>query len=398
VGWWRTLGVGLAAAAVVPLLTAAAGPPAPQGEVLDELFPAQAVAPGVTHRQFRTTVSAGRVRGDVVHVDLTAAKVRADLLTPGAVAARAGVKGMADRAGAVAAINGDFFDIGRTNAPVGPEVQGGRPVKAGVPAGRRYGPAVPGAQPDHVFAVGTDGVGRVDRLTLDARIATAEATFPAVALNQHAVPVGGIGIFTADWGAADRGRTLCGSDVDRNAPCARDRLEVRVRDGVVTAVGPPRAGRLAAGEVALEGREQGAAALRTLRVGTRVDVRWALRPASGVDPVFAVGGCPILLARAPVARLDTRERAPRSTVAVSAGGRRMHLVTVDGRQSASVGLTLRQLGKLLQEMGFDDAVNLDGGGSSTLVFRAGRGNVAIVNDPSDPSPRLVPNGIGVWAG
>jgi hypothetical protein len=50
-------------------------------------------------------------------------------------------------------------------------------------------------------------------------------------------------------------------------------------------------------------------------------------------------------------------------------------------------------------MGLDDAVNLDGGGSSTLVFRAeGAGAVTIVNDPSDPSPRLVPNGIGVWSG
>jgi exopolysaccharide biosynthesis protein len=77
----------------------------------------------------------------------------------------------------------------------------------------------------------------------------------------------------------------------------------------------------------------------------------------------------------------------------------MHLVTVDGRQSASVGLTLAQLATLLGEMGADDAVNLDGGGSSTLVYREpGAGAVTIVNDPSDPSPRLVPNGIGVWAG
>jgi Phosphodiester glycosidase len=117
--------------------------------------------------------------------------------------------------------------------------------------------------------------------------------------------------------------------------------------------------------------------LRALAVGTRAEVAYALRPASGVAPVFAIGGCPILLGHAPVAGLDTRERAPRSAVGVSPGGRRMYLVTVDGRQAASVGLTVAQFGKLLAEMRLDDAVNLDGGGSSTLVFRApggGRGD------------------------
>ena len=49
--------------------------------------------------------------------------------------------------------------------------------------------------------------------------------------------------------------------------------------------------------------------------------------------------------------------------------------------------------------GADDAVNLDGGGSSTLVYRAsGAGAVTVVNNPSDRSARLVPNGLGIRAG
>jgi Phosphodiester glycosidase len=394
----RRVSVAVVVLLLAPVLTAAARP-GPRGEVLDELFPTHAVAPGITHREFSTTAPAGRVRGDVVEVDLTAPGIHADLLSAGAVAARSPVRSMADGARAAAGINGDFFDIGGSNAAVGPEVQGGKPIKAAVPPGRRYGPAVPGAHPDDVFAVGTDRVGRVDRLALDAHVRGPGGAVPAVALNQHAVPVGGIGIVTAAWGAADRGRTLCGSDVDPRAPCAQDRVEVRVRDGAVASVGAPGKGTLGPTEIALEGREQGAAALRTFAVGTRVEVDYALRPASGVAPAFAIGGCPIVRGHAAVARLDTRERAPRSAVGVSAAGRHMRLVTVDGRQAASVGLTLAQLGTLLVEMGLDDAVNLDGGGSSTLVYRApGAGAVTVVNDPSDPSPRLVPNGIGVWAG
>ena len=112
---------------LVPALTAGARP-TPQGAVLDAFLPAQALAPGVVHREFTTTAPAGRVRGDVVEVDLAAPGIRADLLTAGAVAARSPVASMADGAGAVAGINGDFFDLGGSNAAVGHAVQHGRPI------------------------------------------------------------------------------------------------------------------------------------------------------------------------------------------------------------------------------------------------------------------------------
>ncbi|MFR9805659.1 phosphodiester glycosidase family protein [Pseudonocardia sp. RS010] len=408
-----TVGAGLALLA--PPASAEPPPPPPPERpqrVVESVGAAVEVAPGVTHRDLVTTTAAGTVMGDVVEVDLASPGVRVDLLTPGAVAARAPVARMADGSGAVAGINGDFFDIGRTSAPAGPAVQDGRFLKAAVPQGRRAAPAVPGAEMDYVFAVGEDGVARVDRLPLRGEVRrtgiervahtgprTEQDVLPIVALNQHAVPVDGIGVFTADWGEVDRARTLCGSDTDRDAPCAADTVEVAVRDGVVTAVRPPGAGRLPAEETALVGREQGAAALRSLQVGDRVRMHYALEPASGVAPRMAVGGSPILRDGAPTERLDDRARAPRSGAGVTADGRRMFLVTVDGRQSDSVGATLLQFSTLLGELGLDDAVNLDGGGSSTLAYRdGGAPATSIVNDPSDPSPRLVPNGIGIYAG
>jgi exopolysaccharide biosynthesis protein len=74
------------------------------------------------------------------------------------------------------------------------------------------------------------------------------------------------------------------------------------------------------------------------------------------------------------------ERHPRSAVAVRADGTVL-LVAVDGRQPGhSVGMTLPELTELLVELGGTDALNLDGGGSTTLVLR-GR----IVNRPSESS-------------
>lgn len=374
------------------------GPATGEGveQVLGRFRSTEALAPGVTHRQFTTTESAGQVIGDVVEVDLTQPGVAVDLLNPGTVAATAPVKAMADAAGAVAGINGDFFDISATGAPAGPAVKGGRAVKAAVPQGRRAAPAVPGAEMDYVYAIGADGRGRIDRLPLEGEVSGAHGTYPIVAFNQYAVPVGGIAVFTAAWGR-DRAQTLCGNDDDAKAPCARDRWEIAVKDQVVTRVGPAGATPIRPGEIVLAGRDNGARMLRSYQVGEPADVEYELTPASGIAPRAAVGGQPILVNGKPTERLDDRIRAPRSAVGNSRDGRHIFLVTVDGRQSDSVGATLAEMSALLAQVGADDAVNLDGGGSSTLVYRQpGARTTAIVNDPSGSTARRVGDGLGVF--
>jgi hypothetical protein len=367
--------------------------------IIESAGPAVEVSPGVTHRELTTDLGIGQVQADVVEVDLTNPAVKVNMLWPGAVAARKSVKTMADSVGAVAGINGDFFDIGRTNAAAGPAVFDGRPVKGAVPQGRRAAPAVPGAEMDYVFTTDRQGVARVDRMPLRGEITRPGAPpLPIVALNQHAVPVNGIGVFTGDWGDVDRARTLCGSDTDRDAQCAIDQLEIAVRDGRVAEIRQPRGGTLPPGEIALVGRDMGAVFLRDLAVGDAITVDYRLEPASGADPYMAVGGSPILRDGRPTEGLNDSARAPRSGVGVSADGRHMTLVTVDGRQSDSVGATLLQFARLLAELGLDDGLNLDGGGSSTLAYREpGEPATTVVNDPSDPTPRLVPNGIAVFA-
>ncbi|MYW74871.1 phosphodiester glycosidase family protein, partial [Pseudonocardia sp. SID8383] len=132
-----------------------------------------------------------------------------------------------------------------------------------------------------------------------------------------------------------------------------------------------------------------AAALRGLAVGDRVTVRQALTAASGTVPRTAVGASPILRDGTPVAGLDARSRDPRSAAGLTAQGR-LILLTADGRESTSVGITLAETAEQLRRAGAVDGVNLDGGGSSTMVFRD-----QVVNSPSEDAYRLVPNALGV---
>jgi exopolysaccharide biosynthesis protein len=70
-------------------------------------------------------------------------------------------------------------------------------------------------------------------------------------------------------------------------------------------------------------------------------------------------------------------RHPRTAVAKLKDGKFL-MVTVDGRQKESVGMNLNELTALLIELGATDAMNLDGGGSTTMFL-----NGKIVNTPSD---------------
>jgi exopolysaccharide biosynthesis protein len=72
------------------------------------------------------------------------------------------------------------------------------------------------------------------------------------------------------------------------------------------------------------------------------------------------------------------DRHPRTAIAKLASGKLL-LVTVDGRQPGiSAGMSLYMLADLLLELGAVEAMNLDGGGSTTMVIQN-----KIVNKPSD---------------
>jgi len=145
----------------------------------------------------------------------------------------------------------------------------------------------------------------------------------------------------------------------------------------------------------LVGREKGASALRRLRVGDRVRVSY--RFTGPVRFRFAVGGVPILRDGEPSGGLRPNGPAPRTAAGLSRDGRRFYLVVADGRSERSGGLTVAELASLLGRIGADDAVNLDGGGSSTFVARSpGTVFAAVRNSPSDGAERAVANGIGVF--
>ncbi len=79
------------------------------------------------------------------------------------------------------------------------------------------------------------------------------------------------------------------------------------------------------------------------------------------------------------------DRAPRTAAGIDAAGKVLTLVAVDGRRpDYSVGMTIGELADEMIRRGCHDAMNLDGGGSTTMVMRdAGEETWSVLNRPSD---------------
>lgn len=111
-------------------------------------------------------------------------------------------------------------------------------------------------------------------------------------------------------------------------------------------------------------------------------VQLASRPAGDwPEVVDALGAGPRLLTAGQIVDHGERQRQrrhPRSAIGVAADGR-VVLLTADGRTDKAAGMTFEETAMVLQALGCVDAVNLDGGGSTTL-WLSGRG---VCNFPCD---------------
>ncbi len=100
--------------------------------------------------------------------------------------------------------------------------------------------------------------------------------------------------------------------------------------------------------------------VRNSRVHVTPDADGYVRPA---DPSFYYG--------------FSHNRTPRTFAGVDAAGRTL-LVTADGRRTTSLGLSLTETGAVARSLGMREALNLDGGGSTTMVVGG-----QVINQPSD---------------
>jgi len=334
----------------------------------------QPIAPGVTHEQ--RVEAEGPWVIDVLRISRTADRVRlVPTLSQGLVRGTATIPAQlppsTESERPVAAVNGDFFAmVGEDQGtPRGAHIAGSELVRSGV-----GGPAV---------VIGSDGRLAITEVGFQGVVTRADGSaFALIGVNQE-IPDPGLVLYTPAYGG--RSRQVEGP----TALATTDGLPLRT-DGVLMArvvrlaYGPVE---LPPGHIAVTGLGAGQEFLRAVAEGEeiRVSVHSPGLPRWATD---AISGGPRLLIDGRIV-VDDQVRHPRT--AIGYNDREAVIVTVDGRQPGwSVGMTLTELAQLMLRLGCTDAVNLDGGGSTTAWVR-GR----VSNRPSDGSLRPVSNGLAV---
>ena len=344
------------------------------------------IAPGVTLRTIVRPEGPWVIHAlavDLTNRDLAVQAERAcDRLTgrerPSAISKRLNASGME----VLAAINAGFFDLeGGSGATVGNVVVEGEIAQAsGVANG-----SGPRRRPVRSqLAIERDGRPVIARFTLSGTVRTPRGRWPIAALNEP--PAADAVTLYTEW--SQRPPRVPATMRAVSVPLA---LESRSGDTLryrVVADGPDTA-RATAERGLLVGAGSAVAKVATLRAGDRVTAVATLTPNG--TPRALVTGWPAIVrdGRSLMETLDSLEgaskafattRHPRSVVGISRGGDTLLLVAVDGRQAASVGMSLAELARTMVALGAWNALNLDGGGSTALVVRD-----SVVSSPSDPT-------------
>lgn len=380
----------------------AASPMASWAQAGDTLV-SRLLAPGVDYRQFNDKT--GPWRANLVRINLRVAAVEfRPARASDALRGREKTTGMVQRAtdnGAtvLAAVNADFFELklgeNENNQVINGEWWKGLKVTDS-----------PYDTYDNVhiqFGIDSDGHLLMDRFILDGRFWAHGAMTPIVTVNS--IPSGtyeGTALFTPRYGARTpvdttrksvegavlaagrRGDTLL--FVRRGTANASNGNLIPENGAVLSAYGPR------------------ADAVKATNDGDTVKVLLATLPRikHGATPSALIGGWPRILKNgvnvaAEAATVEgtlsrnAEARHPRTAIGFSRDSSRVYLLTVDGRSENSGGATLIELAGLLRKLGAWDAMNFDGGGSTTMVV-GGR----VVNMPSDSAgERAVGNALMV---
>ncbi|MGY2715405.1 hypothetical protein ACVWW8_000065 [Thermostichus sp. MS-CIW-22] len=346
-----------------------------------------------------------RILVSVVAVSLAAGQLRPIWADPASLVGLGELPAFSRERGAVAAINGGFFNR-NTRQPLGAIRLEGRWISSpilgrGAIAWFDAANSPPGLEPVRFARL---------RMQIELRNDLGDR-IPLVGINSGYI-LPGIAQYTPDWGSTYTTQT----DDEVLLIVQEDRLQQILSAGVagkVTVPIPPKGYILAARGL------EGALEAGKLIPGDRLRLDWTVDPLELEAYPHILGAGPLLLLDGQVvldAELEgfqplfRRQQAARSAICLRQGqpDNRDLLLVAAGNAQENQGLTLLEMAQLLRQLGCRHALNLDGGRSSTLVLGEEAVNlepeIGLADGETDPNTtrsrrRLarVHNGLGFFS-
>lgn len=341
----------------------------------------------------------------VLQIDLSNPYVQLNAMVGknNSVTSHQSVGSMVKETGAVAGINGDVFSTSSSSEGVslGAVIQSGQMLKS-----------TSELQGMYAFAVTKDRQPMIDLFDFSGSVTAADGTtFNLAGINQSAYRtepdngyshVNQLYIYTDNWTASQRPKN---SSTTPTEALVVNGVVQEIQDGTEITTPIPENGYI------LRGHKDAADFIKNhLQVGSSVTANYGLvsqTSGKSYDPSsfqMMIGGHTILINNGAAASFSrdisgvsgSADRA-RTAVGYSKDGKTVYLITVQENGSLK-GVTLKELQQIMLQLGVYKGVNMDGGGSTTMISRPLGEFAPILAHPTSygTTQRLIASGIGVY--
>ena len=266
----------------------------------------------------------------------------------------------------VAAINGDFFSAykGDQNFSLGIEIKDGELLQSHINA-------------DMAAGFLKDNALSLSYLTFNGSVTSPDGTvMPLAHINKPTDYYGGLLMYTNEFNGGESPFLPAGVTA------------LTVTDGIVSGKGVSLGGTVPIpenGYILVIDDNMTPFLEYKFNVEDNVELKVEVTPSiENVDTAF--GGGTLLLKngeKTPITH-SVNGNNPRSVLGTNADGTVIYMITVDGRQLISRGVSLESLADICLELGCVNAINLDGGGSTALVGKSSAENeLGYINKPTE---------------
>ncbi|WNR44682.1 stalk domain-containing protein [Paenibacillus roseipurpureus] len=342
------------------------------------------------------------VNANVIEVDLTNPNVKIDAMagTKNQFTKNQSVLGMVKDTGAVAGINGDFYNTQAEGVPEGAQITNGQVMSTPAKISGLYS-----------FAITKTNQPIIDIFDFQGTVTAKDGTaFELGGVNKtfywddNGVPLiaNGLFLYTSAWAMTQR--AVDGTNVPTEALIQNDIVkEIQVDTNVKMAA--PADGYILRGSGLAKDF-----IVKHLKVGDKVTTKYDMIPHDASKTYdwrnfkMLIGGSTLLVDEAKPSYFtrninDFNGYSPLSRTAVgySKDQKKAYMITVD-RNGDSAGMTLPELQQFMIDAGVWRGMVLDGGGSTQMVSRPlGDVDPKLVNKPQNGNQRAVANGLGVYS-
>lgn len=342
------------------------------------------ISTGVKHEQLLRFTDKGWVNVNVMRINLKDNFTSLDMLfNKNGLGTKARLSELANQnPQVIGAINGDFFNT-KGAATLGPVVKDGELISTPY-----YIPTQMA-----VFNQSKDGTPFINYWTQEN----------VVVMNKRSISFLKIGSINKE---SDYGDTAIlftptfGGKTPALSPNLTSAVEMVIEDNIVKEINYAKEGTTIPqnGSVIFATGTFAALIESSFAVGDEIEISASTNP-DYQSLALAMGGGAVVLKDGVVPTTFSHNitgNHPRTAIGISRDNKEVILVTVDGRTASYTGVTQKELGEIMAYLGAQQAINLDGGGSTEMILRPlGDENKKIVNTLSDGSERRLMNGIGV---